>query len=384
MGLATVFGIWVGAGTRLLFIFVFVTQILVVICIFSVLSHLRGWQYTKILRSIGTWLLFAALGYLLIFFTNPCLTARPAKCNNAFEVLGVILSKTAAVQWTAPTLMAGRLETPVDAVFWMLPLLLFAGLPVFLLSLAVLGAVFAPENLKLGLFSTVRPGGWNKICTGFMVVIVLFQTLVVPLTVILLRQEIYDMQRQHLYSYASIAMLAGLGFSLVVNAQIVSVGRLHLYRWVVGVGGVFLLFVPLYEGARLWPYNYVYVNAIASIGGIEGRWETDYWAVSLREALEYVPKDQPFSAVGPYWAVKPFMADRGSSPQAVRAGSGEVHVIQAYRPGLGWNGLPADCRDIFKIERNIRGHVVPIAQTGICPESLGLGSSYADILAHDP
>jgi hypothetical protein len=331
------------------------------------------------------WLSSLGVGGVLILLTNPCIVSVPSGCSYPLQVFGGLWDKSFSLEFSAPTLVFGRLESPVDPAFWLLPAVLFTGMPIFVLVLAFLGAVFGPENLR-----DFNEGGpltrslASRWVTPACISLVCLQAAIIPIATILTRDQVHDMQRHHLYTYPAISALAGIGFSLVLNARWLKPHLIQAYRWVVGVGGVLLLFVPLYEGARLWPYNYVYVNPIASIGGIEGRWETDYWAVSLREALEYVPKDQPFSAVGPYWAVKPFMADRGSSPQAVRAGSGEVHVIQAYRPGLGWNGLPVDCRDIVKIERNIRGHVVPIAQTGICPESLGLGSSYADILAHDP
>ena len=55
-----------------------------------------------------------------------------------------------------------------------------------------------------------------------------------------------------------------------------------------------LLFLdPLTALARLHPYQYVYFNGfIGGLRGAFGRFETDYWALSMREAAEWVNQNQ--------------------------------------------------------------------------------------------
>ena len=49
------------------------------------------------------------------------------------------------------------------------------------------------------------------------------------------------------------------------------------------------LLIPMFEQTLLFPYNYIYVNPIAGLGGVNGRWETDFWGASSREALSKLP-----------------------------------------------------------------------------------------------
>ena len=380
----TAFGFWLVVGTRYIFV-----GAMLITAIFTMTSVVFLWRhenkvFLRITKVCGPWLLGNLFGFIAVLFTNPCIIAEPVNCENAFQVFSRAFGSSSDVTFSAPTLVAGRFETPIDPAFWLLPLALVAGLPLSIIVLALFGAIFGPENLKPRPLTGSPNSLLGRGCIVVMTGLLWMQVLLVPSLVIFSREEIYDRARHHLYTYPAVAALAGIGLCLVLNARFRQKSLPWTYKWGAAVVGVLFLFIPLAEGARLWPYNYVYVNPIASLRGIEGQWETDYWAVSLREALDYVPVDQPFSVVGPFWAVKPFMADRGSSPLTARANVGEVHVIEAYRPGLGWNGLPKECRDIVKIQRNLRGHVVPIAQTGICPRSLGLGVSYLDVLAHDP
>jgi hypothetical protein len=218
-----------------------------------------------------------------------------------------------------------------------------------------------------------------------MIALLGLQCCLVPLATILTRQEIYDMQRHHLYVYPAAASLAGVGLALLLNRTYFPARADVIFRNTVAVIAAGVLWFPLADGLRLWPYNYVYVNPVASIQGYGNMWETDYWGTSLRESLRYVPKDETFEVVGFFWIVRPFMAQRGDKAVGMEAGPDEIFVIQTNRPGLGWSGLPDQCKIVKRITRSLRGKEIPISEVGICPRSLETGAaSFEDIVNHDP
>jgi hypothetical protein len=52
---------------------------------------------------------------------------------------------------------------------------------------------------------------------------------------------------------------------------------------------VICLLPSVFGIVSLHPYEYIYYNSfVGGVSGAEGRFETDYWAISFREAAEYV------------------------------------------------------------------------------------------------
>jgi hypothetical protein len=97
------------------------------------------------------------------------------------------------------------------------------------------------------------------------------------------RVVIFDSWRHFLFLAVPIVLIASLGLGWAAE-------RLPP-RVSVAVAAAFLLAqVPVARAmARLHPYEYVYFNALA--GGLSasaGRYETDYWAKSYKEAAEWV------------------------------------------------------------------------------------------------
>ena len=92
-------------------------------------------------------------------------------------------------------------------------------------------------------------------------------------------------------------VLAGLGLE-----SIFGYARQPLVR----AGIVVALVIPsVYGMTVLHPYEYVYYNNLA--GPIAGRYETDYWATSLKEAAAYLNANAPQKAVvsiGPWGLIQ--------------------------------------------------------------------------------
>jgi hypothetical protein len=102
---------------------------------------------------------------------------------------------------------------------------------------------------------------------------------ILPLiALIVTRAALYDNFRQIFFILPPVFLVAGLG----AESILARVKQIHFK-----VGIVALLILPaLIANIRLHPYQYVYYNSLA--GNPTGKFELDYWAISYREAIEYV------------------------------------------------------------------------------------------------
>lgn len=113
--------------------------------------------------------------------------------------------------------------------------------------------------------------------------------IVLPLTLFtVMRPNVYDGMRHFLFLLPGIAILAGAGAAWIV-AFLPSVALQHVAAGAV----VFSLVLPIPLMRRLHPYEYVYYNKLTGgLGGAVGRYETDYWILSYREAAEWINKQK--------------------------------------------------------------------------------------------
>ncbi len=101
---------------------------------------------------------------------------------------------------------------------------------------------------------------------------------VVPLLAFIsLRVALYDNFRQILFLLPPVFLMAGVAFDAIKNV-----------KWQAALIALSLL-PGLLGIIALHPYEYIYYNRfIGGVAGAHGRFETDYWATSYREAAEYV------------------------------------------------------------------------------------------------
>ncbi|MFQ5678308.1 MAG: hypothetical protein ACE5HP_02500 [Gemmatimonadota bacterium] len=94
----------------------------------------------------------------------------------------------------------------------------------------------------------------------------------------------YDGLRHFLFLLPPLAVLAALGAIRLRDGVRRGLGRVA--GW--GVTGLLLL-LPLREMVRLHPYEMTYFNAsVGGLPGAAGRYETDYWVLSYREAVRWI------------------------------------------------------------------------------------------------
>lgn len=101
------------------------------------------------------------------------------------------------------------------------------------------------------------------------------------------RPNIYDGLRHFLFVLPGVAILAGLG-----AAHLISLGATPAVRRVAAVAAAVLLALPVADLTRLHPYEMTYFNPLAGgVAGASRRFDTDYWATSYREAMEWIAAD---------------------------------------------------------------------------------------------
>jgi hypothetical protein len=128
---------------------------------------------------------------------------------------------------------------------------------------------------------------------GLLVVISVWLFLPLFLAVII-QPPMYDNFRHFLFIVPPAFVFAGLGIAAVLD-------RLKAPAWKF----IFLaaaLLPGIYWLVQLHPYQYVYYNTlVGGPGGAFRRFETDYWALSYREATEYLNEVAPFGSKVVVW-----------------------------------------------------------------------------------
>jgi hypothetical protein len=104
----------------------------------------------------------------------------------------------------------------------------------------------------------------------------------------LLHPAIYDGLRHFLFLLPLIAVISAMGFIGFFKGK-----RWDLWRK--GAMGLtlFSVLMTLVQLVRLHPYEYVYFNELAGgFPGAYGRYETDYWAASIKEAVQWLKANE--------------------------------------------------------------------------------------------
>jgi hypothetical protein len=124
------------------------------------------------------------------------------------------------------------------------------------------------------------------------VVIVLLQICSLPIIAVLLNSTIYDEARQFLYVIPGIAVITTT--ALVWIHQALSSRWLKLF----GIALAIALLSPIVvDMAALHPYQYLYFNrAFGGLAQAQGRYETDYWALSMQEGMDWINRNAPANA----------------------------------------------------------------------------------------
>jgi hypothetical protein len=130
--------------------------------------------------------------------------------------------------------------------------------------------------------------------------LVAFAVLFPITTAIALRSTVYDGARHFLFVLPPLAVLAAWGLSALWDAA-AGCRRLRAVRAVAALTCAAGMAWVAVDMVQLHPYQSVYFNRLLAGGlpGAVGRFETDYWGASLREAAEWALQNYRPETDGP-------------------------------------------------------------------------------------
>jgi hypothetical protein len=225
-----------------------------------------GWLDARQVGLQAAAALILAWGLLVVVWPS----AHPHPLTHPLESI----AKAAAFTDVYPVLFEGRSFASTELPSRYLPRFLSISTPPLLLALAAIGLFGSLRELRRG------PREPRALAAALIVLWV-----VVPLgSYVLLRPNVYDGMRHFLFVLPGLALLAALGARLLVGAAPVGPGR-ALAAAVLIAG----LCWPIRSMVELHPYQSSYFNGfVGGLGGAEGRYETDYWASSYKEGMEWI------------------------------------------------------------------------------------------------
>jgi hypothetical protein len=202
--------------------------------------------------------MYAVLALVTTYLTWPYLWMNPV--GRFFESL----NEMALYPWAGTTLFNGIEYKSTGLPYIYLPVLLAIQLTEPVWVLAIAGWVAA-------IVGGVRGGKRGLVALSLLWFVIPFVAFIV------FRVALYDNFRQILFILPPIFLMAG-----------VAIEKLKNINWQIALISVCL--IPSAVGiGTLYPYEYIYYNSfVGGVEGAQGRFETDYWAISYREAAEYV------------------------------------------------------------------------------------------------
>jgi hypothetical protein len=285
------------------------------------------------------------------------------------------VSDSSGYEGAHETLTAGEFLSSTDPPLWYLPTWIFAGIPVIIFALAAAGAVIVVRHALRWRSSAREADGRSRAQVGGMLLVML-QLVLLPTAAIVAGSSMYSGLRQHLYVLPAVAILAGVGAARALRATRAREASPRA-RWATAIVLALALAVPAIEQTRLYPYNYVYVNPLAGLGGIQGRWETELQFISSREAFRRIPPNvepscsyrlvpaqgsTPSPLITPCLELPPFRDEVGDEGEA-SATEGETWVVGRTRSD---NHPPNSCQEEDNVTRPLRTEEVVMAYVLRC------------------
>jgi hypothetical protein len=188
-----------------------------------------------------------------------------------------LLRHTASFGWERTVLFQGAMVPARELPRTYLPTWLLISLPEFYL-LALMG---------IGAAVSISRGDDTRKQAASVIPFVAGAALVPVMAAIVLRPVLYDGLRQFLFVVPPLAVLAGVGLDAALRRP-GPVARVAAGLAVVSMA------VTAWDMARLHPYESVFFNrSSGGLPGAAGRYETDYWGNSYKEAAAWLVDSYP-------------------------------------------------------------------------------------------
>ncbi|HBB33979.1 MAG TPA: hypothetical protein DDZ80_13465 [Cyanobacteria bacterium UBA8803] len=286
--ISILYGILVGLNTSIrvggLVLIPFTLIAYGVITLGSIKHHYKNW-----LNIAGFY------GVMVIAWATTTIICFPSSWANPIQWLFETVGYLSDHSWKGIVLFEGKLFFDSTLPWYYIPKWVAMTLPLIFQVAFVFGIIFIIS--KYSKFSDLQ-----RACA----ILILLQIFFLPSVAIIKGSIIYNSIRQFLFILPAIAAIAST--ALVFLYQ--NITKTIIQRFTVASLAVVFTHI-CFDMVALHPYEYIYFNRI--FGGLTNahtRYETDYWGLSMREAMEWVNRhSKPGTKVlvgGPFYAAKIF------------------------------------------------------------------------------
>ena len=258
------FSIALAIGSRIAGVLMYFYLVLFVFLkyLFSISKKSGNWSLTK---TVGCLLIIGILSYLgsMIFWPY-------AQMNPLLNPLKAFRAMSGFSFWDGPVLFEGVYVNASKLPWYYIPKWILITVPLFVVSGFVLWIPFFKKIIKSSNFKYI--------------LIVLFTALFPIVAIILKKSTVYDGWRHVLFVYPPLVIVAAASWDFLFCFVKTRTAKIFLTVLL-----LLHMINPFIWIVRNHPNEYVYFNPIVGgINGALGRYETDYWGNSIREAAEWI------------------------------------------------------------------------------------------------
>jgi len=259
-----------------------------------------------------------------------------------------------AHQWGNTVLFAGNFVPAESAGALYIPQWFLITTPLLWQALFLTGMILIPLQ-------------WKRLSANQQTTftLLLLQIFFLPLLAIIRGSTIYDEIRQFLFILPAIAVLCSVSV-LRIYEKIQS----KLLK-ILAVSGLCVFVAPvILDMWRLHPYEYCYFNrAFGGLKPAQGRYETDYWGLSMRAGMEWINREAPAGSLVVSSTRLP--SSKTFAKDALKVILLEEYKKAAYVAGFYYVARPrwdlqkefADCPVVYEVRRQ----EVPLTIVRRCP-----------------
>jgi|AntAceMinimDraft_13_1070369.scaffolds.fasta_scaffold06371_1 hypothetical protein len=252
--------------------------------------------------------------------------------------------------------------------------ILLSQIPAFVAFLFAVGTVTGIAVLWMDVKKGVRLSGVGQIFP--LAALQVFTPFVV---LAVFNPVLYDGIRQILFVLPGVAIISAFGLWGLYRGSVWLFGFRQQGAIAAGVASALLFSIVMVDQVRLFPYNYVYVNAVAQENGASGAWESDYWDSSMREAIRgTVAVGDPItcgfthqamvniSAIRPPCiTISPYLPYLAPSDES-NLGDREFWTIRSERNLLQYGPPPSNCFPESAVTRQLRSETLVLSRLYRC------------------
>lgn len=237
----------------------------------------RVWEYRqgsgeKKSPAFGSWLSGEIVPWTLAFLFSQFWMRMlwPYLDDDYFHGLLNVFKDSKDYYWDGLIMFMGHLIHPSDRLGWYLPVWIGVTTPLFLLAFFIF-SFFIPAKAKETNFRSL----YVLMAAALLINLLLYFTL---------RPTIYNGLRHYLFLLPILAVMSAMGFIEFVRGRFSK--NVKTAVLVLVSANVLMVLVQM---ARLYPYPYLYFNeTVGGLHGAYGKFETDYWGESLKEASQWL------------------------------------------------------------------------------------------------